>query len=198
VLLAAPLAAPAQTLVLDTFGSGGATGAVVSGTSWFGQTSQTATTLTVGGTATDVNGWQATDLSLNAGGMQSLVITARRDAGHAAASVSIQFEDVQLRTYVVSIDSSRFAVGTLTPVTVPLPRWTVDFGPTQIVSWSLGGGGVGGATFHMTFDQMALSPTAIPEPSVCATLLGLAAFAVAIRRRHARVRSGRLPAEHRE
>ncbi len=188
VALATALAAPAQTLVLDTFGSGGATGAVISGSTWVGQTSQTASTLTVGGTATDVNGWQATDLSLNAGAMRSLVITARRDAGNAASTVFVQFEDVQLRTYVVSIDTSLFASGTLTSVAVPLTRWTVDFGPTQIVSWSLGGGGVGSATFHMTFDQMAFSTTAIPEPSTCAALLGTCAIlgTLAHRRRRRR------------
>ncbi len=186
--LAATLVASAQTLVLDTFGSSGSAGAVASGSSWSGQTTQSATTLTVGGTATDVNGWQATDLSLNAGAMKSLALTARRDAGNAASAVFLQFEDVQLRTYVVALDSSRFALGTFTTVAVPLPRWTVDFGPNQIVSWSLGGGGVGSTAFRLTFDHLELSASAIPEPATYAALLGACAVlgACAHRRRRRR------------
>ncbi len=128
-----------------------------------------------------MNGWQATDLSLNAATMRSLVITARRDAGHAASTVFVQFEKVQFPAPVVSIDSSLFAVGSLTQVAVPLNRWTVDFGPPQIVSGSLGG-----STFPMTFDHMALSASAIPEPAAFAAFAGLAGPVLAVRRRRRR------------
>ncbi len=96
----------------------------------------------------------------------------------------IQFEDLSLRTKIVSVSASQFAVGTMTLVQVPLTGWTIDFGPSQIVSWSLGGGSVGTTDFRMTFDSLSLTATAIPEPATVALLAATAVLgATAWRRR---------------
>jgi hypothetical protein len=70
-----------------------------------------------------------------------------------------------------------------------LAAWTVDFGPTHITGWSLGGGGLGTENFRMTFDTLAFTTSAIPEPSTYAALLGLTALALAALRRKTRSRS---------
>ena len=115
--------------------------------------------------------------------MTYLNITAQRDAGHAAPTLFIQFEDLSLRTKVISVSTSQFAVGTLTLVQVPLTGWTIDFGPSQLASWSLGGGNVGTTDFRMTFDALALTATAIPEPAGAAAGAAALALAFAVWRR---------------
>ena len=150
----------AQTVVLDSFNAGSATGAVRTGTTWIGSTTQNPTTLTVGGTARDDNGWGATGLTLNATGMNFITVTAQRDAGHAAGTFAIQFEDRNLNTQIFSVAASAFAIGSLTAVQIPITAWTGGFSSTQITGWSIGGGGVGTTPFRMTFDQLALNATA--------------------------------------
>lgn len=153
------------------------------GTSWIGNVTQHATSITVGGTARDDNGWGVTGLSLDARAMNSLVITAQRDPGNTAATLFVQFEDLFLRTRIVSVSTSAFSLGSLTTVTVPLTAWTVDFGPSQITGWSIGGGGVGTEDFRMTFDTLSFTASAIPEPATYATLLGVSALALAAHHR---------------
>ncbi len=175
-------------ILLSSFSGGTTDGAVRGGTTWVGQTTQHAGTLSVGGTARDDNGWSATRLSVDASGMTYLNVTAQRDAGHAAPTVFIQFEDLSLRTKIVSVSASQFAVGAMTLVQVPLTGWTIDFGPSQIVSWSLGGGSVGTTDFRMTFDSLSLTATAIPEPASVGVLVAAAALGAAVcwrRRRRA-------------
>ena len=150
----------AQTILLDSFNAGSATGAVRVGTSWVGSTTPNATTLTVGGTARDDNGWGATGLTLNATGMNFVTVTAQRDAGNSAATFAIQFEDRNLTTQIFSVSLSAFALGSLTSVQIPITAWTGGFSPTQISSWSIGGGGLGITPFRMTFDHLALNATA--------------------------------------
>lgn len=175
---------PPLSLMLSSF-SAGATdgGAELSRTSWAGNITQNATSITVGGTARDENGWGASSLSLDASAMNFLTISARRDAGNAAPVLFVQFEDALLRTYVVSLNTSLFSSTTFTPVSVPLAAWTVDFGPAQITGWSIGGGGLGTMDFRLTFDSLALTTSAIPEPGTYAALLGALSLAVAWRRR---------------
>ena len=150
----------AQTVLLETFNAGATTGAVRTGTSWVGNTTQNATTLTVGGNARDDNGWGATGLSLNATGMNFLTVTAQRDAGNSAATFAIQFEDRDLNTQIFSVSMSAFAIGSLTSVHIPITAWTGGFSLTQISGWSIGGGGVGTTPLRMTFDHLALNATA--------------------------------------
>src|SRR5687767_7233911 len=116
VLAAFVATGTAQTLVLDAFNAGGSTGAVRAGTSWVNNVTVNASTITVGGSARDDNGWGATGLSINATGMNFVSITAQRDTGHAATSVVVQFEDRSLNTHVFSVSASAFAVGSLTHV----------------------------------------------------------------------------------
>jgi hypothetical protein len=61
--------------LLETFNAGATTGAVRTGTSWVGNTTQNSTTLTVGGGARADSGEGATGLSLNATGMNVLTGT---------------------------------------------------------------------------------------------------------------------------
>ncbi len=170
--LASATSALAQAIVLDTFNSGSATGSVRPGTSWVGQTTQNAGTVTVGGGARDDNGWGATGLSLNATGMNFLAITAQRDAGHTAPSFVIQFEDRNLNTQVFAVNASTFASGTLSTVQITLGNWNAGFDRTQITGWSIGGGSVGTAPFRMTFDLLQLSATASPGVPVAPAITG--------------------------
>lgn len=189
---AAPSASlPAAAITLSSFSSGSSDGGSVrTGTSWSGNLTQAPTSLTVGGTARDENGWGATGLTLDASAMSYLLVSARRDPGHTTSTLFVQFEDLYLRTYVVSVSTSLFSTTALTPVTVPLTDWTVDFGPSHITGWSLGGGGLGTENFRMTFDNLAFTTSAIPEPSTYAALLGLTALTLAaLHRRKPRSRS---------
>lgn len=154
------LAAPAQTILLDTFNAGSATGAVRAGTSWVGQTTATATTLIVGGTAQNDSGWGSTGLTLNANGMNFITVTAQRDAGNTASTFAIQFEDRNLSTQIFSVSTSAFALGSLTTVQIPITAWAADFSPSQITGWNIGGGGLGNVPFRMTFDNLSLNSAA--------------------------------------
>ncbi len=173
------------TLLLSAFSPGFLDGGSErTGTSWVGNVTRHADSITVGGTARDENGWGVTGLSLDASAMNSLVITAQRDPGNTATTLFVQFEDLLLRTRIVSVSTSAFALGSLTTVTVPLTAWTIDFGPAQITGWSIGGGGVGTEDFRFTFGRLELSTaSAIPEPGTTAALLGAAVLAVTIIRK---------------
>ena len=171
-LAAAFQGADAQTVLLDSFNAGAATGSVVAGTSWVGNVTQNAGTLTVGGSARDENGWRATGRSINATGMNFIAISAQRDAGNAATSLVIQFEDRNLNTQVFSVSSGAFSVGSLSLVQIAIPTWTAGFDPTQITGWSLGGGGLGLTAFRMTFDQLSLTATSSAGAPVAPTVTG--------------------------
>ena len=176
-----------DAVLVSGFNGGTSDGAVRTGTTWVGQVTQHEGTLTVGGAARDDNGWGAKHLSLNASGMQYLNITAQRDAGHLAPTLFIQFEDLNLQTKVVAVSTSQFTPGSQTLVQVPLSGWTIDFGPSQITSWSLGGGSVGTTDFRMTFDSITFTTTAIPEPAAFGVMLaGLSVLGTAAWRRRRR------------
>jgi len=182
-LIMGSLLSPAS-LTLSSFDSSAGSGSVRANTSWVGQVTQNASSITVAGIAGDDNGWGATGLSLDASSMTFLAITAQRDAGNLAPSVFIQIEDRTLRTKVYSVSTSLFAFGTPTTVHVPLAGWTIDFGASDIFGWSIGGGNVGDVAFRLTFSDVGFTTSAIPEPSTYAALLGLSAcLAVAWRRR---------------
>lgn len=183
--LAVPVASAQTIIVLDTFDLTGATGTTLSGTTWEGSVVRNLTSITVGSPARDDNGWGATHLSINATGMTVLSITAQRNAGHLASSVSLQFEDnsPSVNTRVISLEASLFGVGTPTTVNVPLGLWPAGFNAAQITSWSIGGGGIGADAFRMTFQHAEFSGAAIPEPSTTAALIGVAAVAAAFLRR---------------
>ena len=155
-------------LVLDPFTSGATTGSVVAGTSWVGNITQNAGSITVGGTATNVNGWGASGLALNTTGLGFLTITAQRDAGNAASSLALQLVDAQLNTRVVSVNTAAFTVGTPTTIQVQLPAASGGFNPAQVTGWSLGGGGLGTELLRLTLDLFSLdtllSPTATLAP----------------------------------
>ncbi len=166
------LACPAQSIVIDSFNAGATTGSVRAGSSWVGNVTQNATSLTVGGTATDVNGWGATGLSLNATGMNFLTISGQRDSGHAATSFSILFEDRNLNTQVFSVSATAFSADALTLVQIAIPRWNSGFDAAQITGWSIGGGSLGLAAFRMTLDQILLSTTALAGGAVAPVIAG--------------------------
>jgi hypothetical protein len=174
------------TLLLSSFNGAPADGATLTNSSWVGQVTQNTGTITVAGTAVDDNGWGARGLSLNTSAMNFLEITAQRDTGNLAPTLFFQFEDQSIRTRVLSLSTSLFAIGTPTTVHVALPSWTIDFGSNAIAGWSLGGGGVSSSdttvAFRMTFDQIAFT-SAIPEPSTYAALLGLVTLGAVVYRR---------------
>jgi len=161
-MLAFGVGSATAQIVLDNFNSGAASGAVKAGTSWFGNTTQNATTLTVGGTAKDDNGYGVTGLNLNASAMTYVRVTAQRDAGNVNPSFVLAFEDPSLNSAIFSVSSAAFAVGTLTQVQIPIASWGSGFDPTQLAGWSIGGGSVGTTAFRLTIDHLALASSLLP------------------------------------
>ena len=169
-----------SSILLSSFNSTAGSGATLSGTSWVGQVTQNSSSITVSGTATDENGWGARGLSLDTTGMNFLTITAQRDAGNQAPTLFFQFEDQSLRTRVLSVSTSLFAIGMPTVVQIPLQSWTIDFGSSSIAAWSLGGGSIGTVPFRFTFDEVSFSASAIPEPGTYALLAGALCLSLAV------------------
>ncbi len=173
-----------SSLLLSSFGASVGSGWVLSTSSWVGNVTQNAASITVGGTARDDNGWGASGLSLDATGMNFISITAQRDAGNQATSIFLQFEDRNLRTQVFSVSTSQFAIGVPTTVHVPIGAWTINFGSSDIASWSIGGGGTGigdtAVPFRLTIDELSFTASAIPEPATYAAILGIAALLGAV------------------
>lgn len=161
-LLASALLAPAADLTVENFNNPGATGAVIAGSSWVNNVTRTPEAIVVAGNARDDNGWGAIGQSINATGMNFVTIFGQRNAGNIAPSIVLQFEDDQLRTHTLSVSSSSFAVGTITPVQLPLGTSTNGFNFAQIAGWNIGGGTPppGTSALRMTFDHLTLSPTA--------------------------------------
>jgi hypothetical protein len=169
-------------VVLDDFNTGTATGAIVGGTSWVAQVTQNATSITIGGTAKDDNGWGTTSVNINGSSFSYLLVTGQVDVGNTGSnSFVIQFEDSALNTNIFSVPTSAF---TSTMTTVPIAiSWTGGFDATQITGWNIGGGSTGTFAWRMTLDNMVLT-TAVPEPSTYAMLAGVLALGfVAWRRR---------------
>ena len=181
----------AQTIfTLDNFNSsvGGATGTAQ--LSWVGHVTQNATSITTTGTgvfptyvgALDDNGWGKSGLTINGTGSLVFQLTAQREAGNIATVVSLQLEDSLSRTAVASINTSLFAVGSLSTVSSSafnFPLGSFDF--AHITGWTFGGGTTGINALNMSFDNLVL---AVPEPSTYALLaLGLGVIVVPLLRR---------------
>ncbi len=185
-LLAAKAAA--QTIVLDDFTTGvqAGEGSVIGGSTWVGQVTQSATTITIGGTARDDNGWRASGLtSFDASAMQFITVTGLFDPTNAATSFNVEFVDVFSATQAFSISSSAFT-SSMTTVNIPIGAWS-GIDPTQLNGWTIGGGNFAttGPVFRMTLDQLALT-SAIPEPATAALLAGVVTAGFAWWRRRAR------------
>ena len=155
-LMLGALSSLGQTITLDNFNSGTTTGTVVPLSSWNGAVTQNATSITVGGTATNVNGWSASRLALNATTAAYLRITVQLDSGNAANAVKAQFEDSTVNTAVFSVPTAALTSGVLTQVQIPVGTWSGGFDPASIASWSLGGGNIGSAALRMTFENFEL------------------------------------------
>lgn len=188
LLILATAALSAQTIVLDNFNSGTASGATKSGTSWVGQVTQNSTTITVGGTAQNDNGWQDTGLALNLSGMNYIYVTAQRDTGHnATANFVVEFIDSSLASQQFSVSTASFLVDSQSQVQIGIGSWTID--ATNITDWTIGGGSTPTLAFRMTVDDLIVSASAIPEPSAFAALGGVLALGFVAYRRRALTRS---------
>jgi hypothetical protein len=181
-------------IVLDDFTTGTqpGEGAALGTGSWVGQVTQNATTITVGGTAHDDNGWGVFNLpAFDASALHSIVITAQLDAGNAAPSFNVQFFDDVFGGQAFSISTSAFVTGVMTTVTIPLGPW-VSADPTQLSAWTIGGGNsaTNGPFLHMTFDQLALTPSAVPEPATSAALAGVLVLGITLWHRRRLPRRG--------
>jgi len=174
-------------IVLDDFTAGtqAGEGSVIIGSTWENQVTQFATTITIGGTARYDNGWRASGLTpFDASTMQTITITGKLDANNAATSFNVEFVDVFSITQAFSIPSSAFTAS-MSTVSIPIGAWSGSIHPDQLNGWSIGGGdfATNGPAFRMTLDQLALSPSAIPEPGTYAALAGIAALGFTFWRR---------------
>lgn len=177
--------AGAQIIVLDDFTAGVQAREGLALGTWVGQVTQNATTITIAGTAHDDNGWGVLNLvpTFDASGMLSITVTGQLDSGNAAGFFNVQFFDANSHSQAFSISSSSFTTG-MTTVSISLGPWTTA-DPTILNGWKIGGGDIvtTGPDFRMTLDQLALSPSAIPEPGTYAALIGALALGVAVWRR---------------
>eukprot|EP01034_Spumella_vulgaris_P010675 gene10675-13548_t len=172
-------------IVLDDFTTGTQPGQGDAMGSWVGQVTQNATTLTIAGTAHDDNGWGVFNLvPFDASAMQFITITAQLDAGNTAGSFNVQFFDDNFGGQAFSISPSLFLTGVMTTVTIPIGAWS-GIDPTILNAWTIGGGNVAtnGPDFRMTLDQLALTPSAVPEPATNAALAGIFMLGIALWRR---------------
>jgi hypothetical protein len=171
----------AQIVVLDDF-SGASGAGELAGSSWVGHTTLGGGQLVV--RAHDDQGWGTFSTTLDLHAMTSLTVTASQDTGNAAGSFKIYFEDnsagIASQTFTISM--SQFSpIDAMTTVTIPITWSGID--ASNIAGWAIGGGGftTSGPAFNMTLDQVSLSVSAVPEPSMWAglagaTLLGYAAW----------------------
>jgi hypothetical protein len=189
-LLTASIAG-AQTIVLDNFNTGTVAGGTKSGSSWVGQTTLNGTALVVGGTAANDNGWEDTGLTLDLSAMNYIFVTGQRDAGHDAGnSFVIEFLDGSLNAQQFTVSTSSFLVGSMSTVQITISGWGA-VNPADITDWSFGGGTAppGSLPFRMTFDNLSVSASPIPEPSTYAAMVGALALGLAVWRRRSVVRA---------
>jgi hypothetical protein len=183
VALVMSLSLSAQSLNLDDFGNGTTTGEVISGTSWVGQLTQNATTLTVGGSALSDSGWGAVNLALpDLSTFSFVALTLELLGDNTAANIFVTFDDGgDFQT--VTFNTSSFSVGAMTTVYVPI-AWTIN--TATVEAWNIGGGipppGTGSPAFRMIFDNLALT-SAVPEPSTYAMIAGVLVLGLAAWRR---------------
>jgi hypothetical protein len=179
--LGAAVAVSAQTILLDNFSGGGTTG-IIGGTSWVGNVALNGTTITVGDPAKNDNGWGIVGTTLNASSMNFLTFVFTINSGNVAPSLVIAFEDGGPDAAVFSIPTFSFTTGTQNTVQIPLTTWG-NVNPAAITGWTIGGGTAGVVAFRMTFDNLSLSATAVPEPATSAALAGLGALGFVVWRR---------------
>lgn len=180
--LVAACTAPAQVIVLDTFDGSAGTG-ILSRTTWTGPGNVVfnGTTITVGNTAQNDNGWGTTSAVINATGMNFITVIAQRDAGNGSPFFVVSFEDSALNTQIFQVSAFSFATGALTTVQIPISSWG-SVNPADITGWTIGGGN-GTVPFAMTFDNLALTSSAIPEPATSAALAGALVLGLSLWRR---------------
>ena len=191
----ATLAHGQAIITLDDFGSGSANpfrGSALTlsspntAFSWvLGSTvTQTSSDITVN--APDVNGWGASNLSggsvINATGMNYIALTAKKSgAGAGVSHVVVELIDINSVSVVFSIPTTSF---TTTYTTLYFPINLSGIASAHITDWTIGGGSAtGGGTLTMSFDNLALTASAIPEPSTYAALGGAFALVAAAWRR---------------
>jgi len=180
--------AGAQIIVLDDFNSGTVSGQTKVSTSWVGQVTQNSTTITIGGSAQNDNGWEDTGLSLNLSAMNFIYITGQLDSGHnSATNFVVEFIDSSLAAQQFQVSTNSFLVGSMTMVEIAIGSWMID--PTQITDWTIGGGTTPTLAFRMTLDDLKVSASAIPEPSTYAAMAGALALGLAVWRRRSVVRA---------
>jgi len=172
-------------IALDDFSDAVGAG-ILSGTSWanLGNVVLNGTTITVGNTALNDNGWGLENTLIDAHLMQSITIVAQRDSGNASQFFVIAFEDGGSDAAIFSIPTSSFTTGAMTTVEIPILSWG-NVNPAAITGWTIGGGTGGVVPFRMTLDDLSMSSSAIPEPATYAALGGVLVLGFAVWRRRA-------------
>jgi hypothetical protein len=164
-------------LILDDFGpvaQGAAQG------TWVGQVTQNLTSITVGGTALDDQGWARFQSITNGSTFSFIRITGQVDSGNIAPIFNVTFTDNSLNSVSFTTPTASFGAS-LTTVFIPIASWGA-VNPNDISDWSIGGGTTGISSFRMTLDDLSLT-TAIPEPASLSLGLAGGLMMLMVRRR---------------
>lgn len=184
--LFASLAGAVQATVLSNFNDGDLTGTFSN--TWSGALIQNGTYATIGSPATDFGDYRSvnfTAISIASEGQIS--VTAKLDSGNTATGFTVNLISGSGSAYASAyFDATLFNSSGFTTASV---SW-VDggsFNASSLRAWQIAGGSPSSSTtFRMSFDNLATTASAVPEPAAYAVLLGVASLGfVASRRRRA-------------
>lgn len=125
--------------------------------------------------------------TFNATGLTQLSVTARLDSGNLAAGFVVNLFDGDgsgLGALTATLASSSFVTSGFTTVTVTVSSHPESGNIANIKYFGLAGTGTADA-FRISFDNIALTAAAVPEPSAYAAIFGgmAVAFTLYFRRR---------------
>ncbi len=121
--------------------------------------------------------------TFDATALTNMSILMETTSGNAALGFTVNLIDSNGATAATAtFNTASLTVGNWSTLTaVVSPTLTGDL--TSVTYWGIDGPGGNGTAVHMSFQNISVSPTAVPEPSTYAGLLGFAALGLVYFRR---------------